>query len=203
MPGVGVEPSGALETRKLFITRSETTEKNGRNAEPRYMAGTRSLAALAFAGGGLSCLLLVLLLVLSLFASFALAQERRTFTVPFDLHGGLILLKGELNGKPATFLLDTGANNSIVDAHSAGFNLKLDKLRSTGAVGAEGDCVVREVKLSLEHRSWLNRRVCVMDLSDASKRMGLHLDGFIGMDVLSDFRQVRINFETRTLELEK
>ena len=49
----------------------------------------------------------------------AFAQEHHTFTVPFDLQAGLIRLKGELNGKPAPLPLDTGANNSTVDVHSA------------------------------------------------------------------------------------
>ncbi len=141
--------------------------------------------------------------MLLLLSPHVLAQERRTFTVLFHSVHGMILLDGQLNGKPAVFLLDTGANNSIMDMQSAGLgNLKLDKLRSTGAAGSEGDCALREVRLALEHRSWLNRRVCVMDLSDVSRRMGTHLDGFIGADVLSEFRQVRLNYETHTLELE-
>ena len=116
----------------------------------------------------------------------------------------MILLDGQLNGKPAKFLLDTGANNSVVDYRSAGFDsLKLDALRSTGAAGAEGDCIVREVKLSLEHRSWLNRRVCVMDLSDASKRMGARIDGFIGQDVLRTFSVVRIDYKAESVRFEE
>ena len=39
---VGIEPSAPLKTRKLFIPRSDKTEKNDRNAEARYTAGTRS-----------------------------------------------------------------------------------------------------------------------------------------------------------------
>lgn len=94
-----------------------------------------------------------------------LAEDRKTFTVPFDLQAGLTLLKGQLNNKSVSLLLDTGANDSIVDVPSAGFDgLKLEALRSTGEAGAEGACAAREVQLSLEHRSWLNRRVCVMDL---------------------------------------
>lgn len=97
---------------------------------------------------------------------------------------GLILLGGQLNGKPAAFLLDSGANNSVADVHPAGLDdLKLDALRSTGSAGAEGACAIREVNLSREHRSWLNRRVCIMDLSDASRRMGVRVDGFIGAEV--------------------
>jgi len=142
--------------------------------------------------------------LLFIVASAARAQERRTFTVPFRSVNGMILLDGQINGKPAVFLLDTGANNSVVDYRAAGFDsLKLDALRSTGSAGAEGDCIVREVKLSLEHRSWMNRRVCIMDLSDASKRMGAHIDGFIGTDILESFRSVRIDYKARTVTLEE
>ncbi len=41
VPAVGLEPSVPLKTRKLFIPRSDKTEKNDRNAEVRYTAGTR------------------------------------------------------------------------------------------------------------------------------------------------------------------
>ena len=123
----------------------------------------------------------VLLLAVSLSA-----QERR-FRVPFHTVNGLILLDGQWNGKPAAFLLDTGANDSVVDDRAAGLDgLKLDALRSTGSARAEGACAVREVNLSLEHRSWLN-------LSDVSRRMGVRVDGFIGSDVLNEF-SVRINY---------
>ncbi len=116
----------------------------------------------------------------------------------------MILLDGQLNGKPAVFLLDTGANNSVVDYRAAGFgDLKLDTLRSTGSTGAEGGCAVREVKLSLEHRSWLGRRVCVMDLSDTSRRMGTHIDGFVGTDILAAFSAVRIDYKAKIVTLEE
>jgi len=110
---------------------------------------------------------------------------------------------GQINGKPATFMLDTGANNSVMDYRAAGFpDLKLDKLRSTGSAGAEGDCIVREVKLSLEHRSWIGRRVCIMDLSDVSKRMETKIDGFVGADLLSTFSAVQIDYKAQTVTLE-
>ncbi len=38
---VGIELSGPLQTRKLFILRSDKTHKNDRNAEVRYTTGTR------------------------------------------------------------------------------------------------------------------------------------------------------------------
>lgn len=75
-------------------------------------------------------------------------------------------------------------------AFTAGFDgLRPDALRSRGNSGAEADCAIRGVNLSLDHCSWLNRRVCVMDFSDVSRRMGVRVVGFIGADVLSEFAQ--------------
>jgi hypothetical protein len=114
------------------------------------------------------------------------------------------LLDGQLNGKPAVLLLDTGANISIVDFRAAGFPaLKLDALRSTGGTGAEGNCFSREIpKLSLGLHSWLARRTCLMDLSDVSKRMETKIDGFIGADLLRTFSAVRIDYKAQTVTLE-
>jgi hypothetical protein len=148
--------------------------------------------------------LLLGLLLASLLCQPVRAQERTAYTVPFHTVRGLILLDGQLNGHPAAFLLDTGANNSVMDYRAAGFpSLKLDALRSTGTAGSEGSCTVREVKISLEHKSWLNRRVCIMDLSDASRRAGSQIDGFIGVDVLGEFSAVRIDYKAQTVTLEK
>ena len=60
---------------------------------------------------------------------------------------------------------------------------------------------MREVKLSLERRSWLNRRDCIMDLSDVSKRMETKIDVFVG-DLLSTFSAVRIDYMAQTVTLE-
>ena len=38
---VGIEPSGPLQTRKLFIPRSHKSDKTDRNAETKYATGTR------------------------------------------------------------------------------------------------------------------------------------------------------------------
>lgn len=131
-------------------------------------------------------------------------QERRTYTVPFQSVNGMILLDGQINGNPAVFLLDTGANNSVVDYRAAGFpNEKLELLRSTWERGSRGSLHRARSEAIPEHRSWLNRRVCAMDLTDLSRRMGTRVDGFIGMDVLTEFSVVRIDFKNRTIELEE
>jgi len=42
-----------------------------------------------------------------------------------------------------------------------------------------------------------------MDLSDAGKRMGTRIDGFIGADLLSSFSAVRIDYKAQTVTLEE
>jgi len=117
---------------------------------------------------------------------------------------GMILLGGQVNRKPAALLLDTGANNSVVDYQAAGFGaLKLEALRSTGGAGGRGSLRRPRSEVSLEHRSRLNSRVCVMDLSDASRRMGTRIDGFVGQDVLSEFASLRIDYKASTITLEE
>jgi Aspartyl protease len=142
-------------------------------------------------------------LVLFLLAPLAGAQGK-TYTVPFHAVNGMILLDAKVNGKAATFLLDTGANNTIVSAQAAGLSMaQLSVLKATRAgTGAEGDYISREVSLTLEHRAWLNRRMLIMNLDDASKRMGPRIDGFLGQDVLREFSAVRIDYRTQTITLE-
>jgi len=146
--------------------------------------------------------LFVLFLLLA-FLAVARGQERQ-YVVRFHTVKGLILLDGKLNDKPAVFMLDTGADNSPMDYRSAGYlNFKLDALRSTGGPGSSGDCFPGFVKISLEHRSWIGRAVCIMDFSDVSKRMGTKIDGFIGADLLSTFSSVRIDYRAKTVTLEE
>jgi hypothetical protein len=143
-------------------------------------------------------------LLLTVWLQISNAQERKTYTVPFHTVRGMILLDGRINDKPVVFLLDTGASFSIVDFRSSGFDsMKLNELRPLNGTGASGECAIREVKLSLEHRSWFGRRICIMDLKEVAARTGEHVDGFIGTDVLSEFRAVRIDYKAQTVTLEK
>ena len=48
-----------------------------------------------------------------------------------------------------------------------------------------------------------NRGVLVMDMSDARKRMGTDVDGFLGQDILREFASVRIDYKSQVLGLEQ
>src|SRR5215469_1010502 len=105
-------------------------------------------------------------------------------------------------GKPATLLLDTGGNNTILSPSAAGVGgVQLRALKATReGTGPKGGFIVREADLRLRNRHWFNRRVLVMDLSAASKRTGTRIDGFLGQDVLQEFSAMRIDFKAGALE---
>ena len=89
------DSAASLTARKLLIFRDAPAALTARTAVIGYSLGTDALR---------------LVLLLSLLSPLTLAQHRKTFTVPFELHSGLILLKDEVNRKPAALLLDTGSN---------------------------------------------------------------------------------------------
>ena len=148
-------------------------------------------------------LLFVVLLVLLAAPGYTGAQP--AVSIPFHTVNGMILLDATVNGKPAVLLLDTGANNSIVSQQAAGLaTVQLRALQANqGSTGSSGDAVPRTIDLRLADRAWPFRRVLVMDLTDTSKRLGTRIDGFVGQDVLREFSSVRINYKTRTIELEE
>jgi hypothetical protein len=68
----------------------------------------------------------------------------------------MILLDANVNGKPATLLLDTGADNSLISPKTAGLAAKLDALKATKTTGANGEYVKGRVDLRLAERHWID-----------------------------------------------
>ena len=123
----------------------------------------------------------LLLLMASLLCRVAHAQERTSFSVAFHTVNGMILLDGQLNGRPAIFLLDTGSNVSFVDMHSASsIQFKANKVRRAGMSG----CVAVHSRLNLGGKDFPDQKLCVADPSDVSKSVKERVDGFIGSDIL-------------------
>jgi clan AA aspartic protease (TIGR02281 family) len=114
-----------------------------------------------------------------------------------ELATGHHLVDVTINGRPATFILDTGANASVVDAAS-GQRLGLPaKGLPAGAYGLGGGMKAQQVKLErLEIGGVAIRRSRIMtsDLSQLVKVLGTvskaPIAGIIGQDVMKEHRAV-------------
>lgn len=98
--------------------------------------------------------------------------------------GNALYIEAKLNGKPATFLLDTGSTVSLCDWKLCG---KAPKTTP-----------------SLELGSWRSdsEDMRPKDLSSISLQVGIRVDGILGLLTMAHFRRVTFDFEWHNLELE-
>jgi predicted aspartyl protease len=145
------------------------------------------------------------LLVLFLFTPLPNSARPDTLQLPFRTVRSMILVQGKVNGRPVVFLLDIGATRTIVSAKSYGnlaFRLHSVERTSQGP-GIAGDSVALPIHLELGTHIWAGQRVAVMNLDGLNLLLGTPFDGLLGQDVLREFRSVRIDYRTHTVELEE
>ena len=122
--------------------------------------------------------------------------ERRKIIVFAEVKG--------INGvREFKFILDTGASKSIISDRAAirlGFDARRleagDRLMTAG--GGMNSKILKLPKLSLFGRDMVNFEVSVLDLP---LQITYFVDGLIGMDFLLRFKNVKFNFDEKTIEV--
>src|ERR1700730_16164082 len=129
----------------------------------------------------------------------------RMIKLPFRNVDSLILVEGKINGNPMLFLVDTGANRTIVSVKTYGrLPMQLHQMQRPGrGPGIVGEAVRLRVDLALANRIWVGQPVSIMNLDDLNQALGVHVDGLLGQDVLREFHTVRIDYHPRIIELEE
>jgi predicted aspartyl protease len=125
--------------------------------------------------------------------------------IPFEYSRafGLMLIKVEVNGKPAVMVLDTGSNETIVSPRL----VIVKQLSSKDAVamakgsGYSGAGVVATAFLTIGPLNPKNCEILVVDMSGLSKTLGQQVDGILGMSVLKEFEIVTVDFRHHKLVL--
>ena len=108
------------------------------------------------------------------------------------------LVEARLNGRDGLFVLDTGANLSVIDdGHAAEFGLSLEGATRGGGVSMGGAVAAQRVRiesLTLAGVPVRQRRMVIADLGQLSEFMrplaGGVVHGLIGQDVLIEHRAV-------------
>jgi predicted aspartyl protease len=132
-------------------------------------------------------------------------RPQDTVEVPFEYSRafGLMLIKVEVNGKPAVMVLDTGSNETIVSPRV----VIVKQLSSKEAVamakgsGYSGTGVIATAFLKVGPLSPKNCQILVVDLSDLSKTLGQDVDGILGMSILKEFEVFSVDLRRHKLVL--
>ncbi len=128
-----------------------------------------------------------------------------TVRIPFRTVQSLIVVQGKVNGNAATFLLDTGANRTMVSTQiygNARFELQRMPHRQ-GAAGFAGYSLRRAADVGLGEHVWIAQQVSVMDLGELKQMLHMDFDGLLGQDFLRQFRSVRIDYRAHVIELQE
>jgi hypothetical protein len=134
-----------------------------------------------------------------------LSSSSAPVEIPFEYSSkfGLVLVKAEVNGKPAVLVLDTGSNQTIVS--STLVVVKQGSLMESASTakgsGYSGTGVFATAFLRIGPLNWRNHRILVMEMRDFSKSLGQDVDGILGMDLLQEFDTVTVDLRHHRLLL--
>lgn len=123
--------------------------------------------------------------------------------IPFELYANVILLRARVNNsRPLWFLLDTGANGSLVDSRLArALGLKrLGTVNVGGMGGSVEGSYFGGATLGLPGVRVFDRRLYGMPLAPLFARFGRRVDGILGYDFLKLF-VVEVDYYAKTISL--
>lgn len=153
-------------------------------------------------------LFLVLMLALTL-AGWGQGPPRKSDTengIPFETNPqfGSIIIKAQVNGHPATLIVDTGSSHTILASELLQVRTLALEHADVPAKGSGyvGTAAWAKATVEVGTLKWRYRDVVVMnDLQDISKSMKRKVDGILGEDVLKEFDSVVIDFKHHRLFL--
>lgn len=127
-------------------------------------------------------------------------------TLPFHSAQNLIFIEAEVNGHRGSFIVDTGASNSLITTRLAGLGkYPLPKMNNTNVSGGAGfSGRAFEVKADFVFAGVIIKELPVYagNLDILVERTGEKCDGLIGQDILRHFKSVKIDYHKRVIEFE-
>lgn len=115
----------------------------------------------------------------------------------------VMLVEAVVNGRQASLIVDTGAENTVVSPELAGVHeTELMKAKfAAGGPGFGGEAIVEEADVKLTPDRRIRLSVWVMRMENVSKVYGVKVDGLIGQDLLSRYGTVAIDYRNKKIRL--
>lgn len=124
--------------------------------------------------------------------------------IPFELYNNLIFVRARVNNSvPLWFLLDTGADVSVIKrsrAQSLGLNLQENGQTGAASGGSVEFSSVKNITFNLPGADILNPTVVAVPLEAAEPRLGRTVDGILGADVFNRF-VVEVDYAAQLINL--
>jgi Aspartyl protease len=147
----------------------------------------------------------VLALVIFLLSPLPNRAHSAAVRIPFRTAESMILVEGKVNDNRVTFLLDTGADNTVISLKALGRQqifLYALHVNDKGP-GMTGNGLRLRADVAFANHVWKSQPVSVMNVDALTERFRTPIDGILGQDILRQFHSVRIDYHARMIELEQ
>lgn len=138
-----------------------------------------------------------------LVATTAPVENRIPFTVAKgEINVPLLLVQVTINGKPAVLIFDSGAMALGLTPELVKGVRPLGKVNHSGVGGGTISEVVA-VDLQLGTETFRHVIAETNDLKAVNSNLGTHVDGFLGEEILSQYKRVSIDYENKIIVLSR
>lgn len=146
---------------------------------------------------------LFVLVIFCVLHSTADSQNRKPFSVPFQISNNLVIVQANINGsKPLSFILDTGASGTVISEDAAKeLNLKLEGEADASTQGGSIEAAfVKNASLRLSKDVELpNLTLAAIRLSGLEAGLGRKVDGILGYEIFNRF-VVEIDYSSKLIK---
>jgi len=128
---------------------------------------------------------------------------KSSLAIPFETSNNLILLQASINDSaPMRFILDTGADSTVIDTGVAKvLGLQpASKIVGTGSAGNAEALIFKGITLRLPNIEASNQTVAALPLDFLSPSLGVKISGIIGNDIIKSF-VVEVDYASALISL--
>ena len=131
----------------------------------------------------------------------AQGKDTREILIEHSQRFGLLLVRAEVNRKPAVFMVDTGSTIIVIGTKLADLSDRIPNaaMFTHAGSGLVGTGVYAQAVIKVGPVVWGKRPIVVMNLQEISKSLGEEIDGILGLDFISEMKFFAVDIKNHRL----